>query len=819
MDCDSCSQRFLNQKEMANETLKNFYIRYNTTADLKGTRQVKGELKDVADQSKKTGRSFKGFAKIGPVAVTAILAVGAAAVAVAAKFGKLASEADKSRQQMIGLAGLSERAAGVLDKRAMSLAAKYAQDVGAVGNAFLDVSSAGIRGAEAIEIVDGAAKAALVGLGDTDQIVQFLTKSLETFKNDGLTAAEVLDTLTGAARAANARADDLIKVLPLLSPYARTLGIDLKELAGVTASLTRTMPDVSKLRVSLEQMFLSFSREGTRKALIDIGIPVQEFMDLVRVDLVSALEVVDTKLLETFGDRKDERYTGALAKIFRSGDAQIAYLNLINDLDSTREVTNEVIDSQGKLDEAMESVRFGTVELGNQFGNLQTKLGALFLPTIHSLTETMGDMVTFLNENDEAIINLATTFNDVLAPIMRSVLELFQNTVKEVNFLVSALQRQGFLKMPNAPVKTEAELQSEQNERNAEYTLNQIREATKGMTKSEAQAWLQTPRGRALKSQYNKWTRTSRTEAKESLTPTTTTPTAPVVTSTARPTRAPITFTGTGSVGLRSAQAFDLGESTIPSQLQGLPEFQGIVLAAREAEFMAEALSKSTEALLNFGDELAGILSNVGLGGAGRALSSVTGAFDTARSVGGAFKAAQNAVASQGGVSGIVNNALSSAGPLGIIAGGVTLIGGLFKTFSRRSEKRAQRRLEEQRRQTQLLSASLNPYKSLRGQSLGDIGKYWTGGGFNSRIIRGGNAPSTFGSVGLEKHLREIGILDVGDYGISTSVPSMGAVSNKVEAPVSITVNAAPGMDEAAVAREVQSRLTQQFRQTVADFG
>ena len=800
---------------MAKETLKNFYIRYNTTADLKGTRQVKGELKDVAGQSKKVGKSFKGFAKSGPLAVTAILAVGTAAVAVAAKFAKLSTEMDKSRQQMIGLVGLSPEVAGMFSKEATSIAAKYGQSVLGIGRAFYAVTSAGYRGSEAMQIVDSAAKGALIGLGETDDIVKLLTLSLEVFKKDGLTASDALDQLAGAARAANADADALGGILPALGVHAKNLGVDFGETAALAAIMTKSVKDIGEIKTQIQAMFIAFNQTSTVKALKELGIPLQEFHDLVREDVLSALELLETTMRDKFGETSG--YGRMLQKLFPRVNAKSAFQVLVGDLESGRAIVDQVANSLGTTDEAMNSVMMGTAELGKQFTTLQTKLGELFLPTIHSLTKTMGEMVTFLNENDEAIINLATTFNDILTPAIKEALKVFQGTVRVVNYLVTALQHQGFLHLPNAPEKSDSKKKEEQ----AKYYLNTIEEETAGMTKSEAQAWLRTPRGRALASRYRKAKGITTTKSEAS---TESTPVAPEITSTARPIRAPITFTGTGSVAARETKAFNLGSNNIPSQLQELDWFRGIVLASREAEFMAEALRQSTDALLDFGDELAGVLSNAGLGGAGRALSSVTGAFDTARSVGGAFKAAQRAVDTQGGIDNIVSGALSSAGPLGIIAGGVTLIGGLFKTFSRRSEKRAKRQLEEQQRQSALLAASLNPYRGLRGQSLGDIGKYWTGGGFNSMMISGSTGRSE--SIGMreERLFHPIGIIQTDPNSlfpssVNTQMPSAFTGSTKVEAPISITVNASPGMDESAVAREVQSKLTQQFRQTVADFG
>ena len=793
---------------MPSETLKNFYVRYNTTADLKGSKRVKGEMKDVSRQTKQTGRSFKSFAKSGAGVTTALIAVGTAAIALGTKFASLASAADKSRQQMIGLVGLSPKIAAMFSSEATKIASKYAQDVSKVGDAFYAVTSAGFRGAEAIQIVDNAAKGALLGLGETDDIVKLLTLSLNVFRKDGLTASQALDQLTGAARAANADASALGTILPQLGVFAKELGIDFAETAGLAAVMTRSVKDVGEIRTQLQGLFVSFNQASTVKAIEDLGIPLQQFHDLVREDTLSALDLLDKELRAKFGSGSE--YQKAVAKLFPRVQAQSAFRTLINDIEGGQQIIQDIADSMGVTDDAMNSVMLGTQELGEQFKTLQTKLGELFLPTVHSLTETLGDMVKFLNENDEAIINLATTLNDILTPVMRSVLELFQNTVQEVNYLVTALQHQGFLHLPNPPEKSDSERRKEQ----AKNYLNTIEEETAGMTKSEVQAWLRTPRGRALASRY----RNAKGITTKSDTSTESTFVAPVVTSTARPTRAP--FTGT-AVDARNLQTFSMPTMSIPDELEGIPEFKGIVLASRQAEIFARELKESTDALLNFGDELAGVLRNVGLGGAGNVINSVTGAFDTARSVGGAFKAAQAAASSPGGIGGIISGALKTAGPLGVIAGGVTLISGLFKRFSKRSEKRAQRRLAEQRRQSQLLAASLNPYKALRGQSLGDIGKYWTGGGFDSRIIRGSgygtNVDTNTSSLTNGSGIGQVKVPT--DFSVDTSAPSMRAGAMKVQAPVNITVNAAQGMDERAVAMEVQAKLTQQFRQTVADFG
>ena len=781
---------------MAKETLKNFYIRYNTTADLKGTRQVKGELKDVQGESKKTGRSFKGFAKSAGTVATAVAAAGVAIGGLIAKFASLASEADKSRQQMIGLVGLSPQVAAMFSSEATKIASKYGQSVSGVGDAFYAVTSAGYRGAEAIQIVDAASKGALIGLGETDDIVKLLTLSLQVFKDDGLTASEALDQLAGAARAANADADALGGILPALGVHAKNLGIDFGETAALAAVMTKSVKDVGEIRTQLQGLFLSFNQASTVKELENLGIPLQEFHDLIREDTLSALELLETTLRDKFGDTSE--YGIALQKLFPRVQAKSAFQVLVGDLEGGKEIVDQVANSLGTTDDAMKSVMMGTAELREQFKTLQTTIGTAFLPMMDNLAKKMGETTDWFTSADESAVEFRDSI-DTLANSLENLTSVMFKLGKRWQMFTKYSgasfigQYTSFLAL-------------------GDYLEGDFSRIT-GKPKGPAQT---TPTGIPFVP-FSPF-------IEEESTPTTTTPTTPVVTSTARPIRAPITFTGTGSVGVRETRAFNLGSNNIPSQLQELDWFRGIVLASREAEFMAEALRQSTDALLDFGDELAGVLSNAGLGGAGRALSSVTGAFDTARSVGGAFKAAQRAVDTQGGIDNIVSGALSSAGPLGIIAGGVTLIGGLFKTFSRRSEKRAKRQLEEQQRQSALLAASLNPYRGLRGQSLGDIGKYWTGGGFNSMMISGSTGRSE--SIGMreERLFHPIGIIQTDPNSlfpssVNTQMPSAFTGSTKVEAPISITVNASPGMDESAVAREVQSKLTQQFRQTVADFG
>ena len=726
---------------IGSETLKEFYIRYKTTSDLRGAKDTKRELKDVGTVSKRTGRDFRQLRQTMLRASRAFVAMGVAIGGTALAFGTLASKADVFRQQMVGLVGLAPKTAAAFSKAATRIAATYGRTLEEVGRAFYATTSAGYRGGQAEGIVTGAARGAAAGLGTVDEVTKLLTLSLSVFKDDGLEAADALDKLAAGARQANFDGNALGAALPQLGLFAKGLGIDFGETTGLLAAMSKQIANAGEASTALQSLFrgLSAPSEQGRKALAGLGIEVQDLHDRIADDgLLAGIQLLDGALKESVGT--GAAYAAELQKILARVESQTAFKALIGDLETANKIIGEVTGSTGTLDEALEPVLHGTSELRNQFKTIGAELGQGLIPQIDALSRALGRLAEKMVEN---------------RPAVRAFFSSLLNPMGSMGFF--GRNRPAPSSAP--PRYTQAQLDEleEENRRQAEGRL-----LTGGSLFDQPVAAVPTAGGGTVR-------------------------------------RRPRIIPGSavGSAGLASFGVSAPSVGGLRSASAAMIENRRIrVMQLQEqvAYRLADATNRAVDNLLGFGDHLAQFFGNLGLGGVGRGVATAISGIDSVRSGIGAFRGAREGLANAGGLGGL----LASQGPMLAVAGAATAIFGFLKIRAKRREKREQERQRQQQRYHLETIRALNPYRSVRGQSLGNIGRYWSGGGFDDVYLGGGSS---------------------GPPGEGPGMASMGGGQTMVQAPVTITVNASPGMDEAMVAHQVQQKLTAVFRQTAADFG
>ena len=725
---------------IGSETLKEFYIRYKTTSDLRGAKDTKRELKDVGTVSKRTGRDFRQLRQTMLRASRAFVTMGVAIGGTALAFGTLASKADVFRQQMVGLVGLAPKTAAAFSKAATRIAATYGRTLEEVGRAFYATTSAGYRGGQAEGIVTGAARGAAAGLGTVDEVTKLLTLSLSVFKDDGLEAADALDKLAAGARQANFDGNALGAALPQLGLFAKGLGIDFGETTGLLAAMSKQIANAGEASTALQSLFrgLSAPSEQGRKALAGLGIEVQDLHDRIAEDgLLAGIQLLDGALKESVGT--GAAYAAELQKILARVESQTAFKALIGDLETANKIIGEVTGATGTLDEALGPVLHGTSELRNQFKTIGAELGQGLIPQIDALSRALGRLAEKMVEN---------------RPAVRAFFSSLLNPMGSMGFFGRGGSGRAGPPSPGAPPRyTQAQLDEleEENRRQAEGRL-----LTGGSLFDQPVAAVPTGGG-----------------------------------GTAR--RRPVIIPGSavGSAGLARFGVAGASVGGLRSASAAMIENRRIrVMQMQEqvAQRLAYAGDRAVDSLLGFGDHLIRFFDAVGLRGVGSGIHTAVSTIDAVRSGIDAYDKTKETIKDIG-----------KAGPVGIaIATAAVGIFAFLKIRSKRREKREQERQRQQQRYHLETLRALNPYRSVRGQSLGNIGRYWSGGGFDDVYLGGGSG---------------------GPPGEGPGMASMGGGQTMVQAPVTITVNASPGMDEAMVAHQVQQKLTAVFRQTAADFG
>ena len=199
-------------------------IRDEATATLEG---VSNKLTKVGDDMIATGRKMTAAGTTLSVGITAPL------VAAAGAAFKLRSEFDTSLVMIQTLVGDTAEAVAEFRDEILDLAGPTAQAPRDLADALFFVESAGLRGAESMEVLTAGAMAAAIGMGDVKVIVDAATSAMNAFGPQVLSGAEATNILALAIREGKLEATELAPVIGNLLPLAASMGVSFADVAGI----------------------------------------------------------------------------------------------------------------------------------------------------------------------------------------------------------------------------------------------------------------------------------------------------------------------------------------------------------------------------------------------------------------------------------------------------------------------------------------------------------------------------------------------------------------------------------------------------------
>ena len=352
-------------------------------ADLRGLRNG---LKVASRSLKRFGASAKrlGSSITRNVSLPFALA-GAASV-------KMSSDLEGSFGKIENLVGVTGKALDNFKRSVREVSSATGQSQQALSEAMFTISSAGLRGAQATEVLERAAKASAIGLGETQEVAQALTGVLQAYSKENLTAAEATDTLTAIVREGNLEASSLAPTLGRIVGIGAQLGISFEELGANIATFTRLGVPAEEAVVGLRGIMTTFLKPTTeaRSALRDLGFSAAELREKIGKDglqstlafLVKSLEGNDEALASVFGNVR------ALSNVLGTAGAQG---------ETYAEVLENISNATGIVDKGFENVSkesgFKFNKTFNELKNTGIELGNTLLPLALKITNFVSGVV------------------------------------------------------------------------------------------------------------------------------------------------------------------------------------------------------------------------------------------------------------------------------------------------------------------------------------------------------------------------------------------------------------------------------------------
>jgi TP901 family phage tail tape measure protein len=369
-------------------------LRDELTSQLKFAQQ---QLAETGAHLQKIGRQVREAGSTLTLGLTVpLVAAGTAALKFSADFQTAMTKVGTLTN--IGVGGIAE-----MRKEIIKLSPAVGVGPKALADGLLVVASTGLKGAEALSVLEQSAKGTAVGLGETKDIARAVTAAILAYGSENLNAAEATNKLFVAVREGGAEANEFAGTLGRVVGIASQVGVSFDEVLASMATFTRLGVKADEAATALRGVMGTLLKpsKGAAEALASVGMSVDELRKNVREKgLTAAL----TDLVEKTKDN-DEAMAAiipnvrALSGVMGTAGSQAtsyaatleAVKNGTTEMDEAFKVTSKTLGFQWNVVVAKAEgilLKFGDA-IAPAFASL-LKLGEPILAFISGLADSFG---------------------------------------------------------------------------------------------------------------------------------------------------------------------------------------------------------------------------------------------------------------------------------------------------------------------------------------------------------------------------------------------------------------------------------------------
>ena len=223
-------------------------------------------------------------------------------VAIGGAATKMAFDFDKSMTQIKSLVGIAGDEVDAMGETAKQMALDTGKSATEAADALFFITSAGLRGDEAMQTLEASLKAAAVGLGETKTIADLATSAMNAYGSDTLSASAATDILATAVREGKLEASELAGSMGGVIPIASNLGVEFHEVAGAMAAMSRTGTNASEGATQLNAILTSIAKptEQSITAFERMGLTTDDLQKSLAEDgLMNTLVLLKNRLDST----------------------------------------------------------------------------------------------------------------------------------------------------------------------------------------------------------------------------------------------------------------------------------------------------------------------------------------------------------------------------------------------------------------------------------------------------------------------------------------------------------------------------------------
>mgnify|MGYP005839355463 CR=1 FL=1 len=365
----------------------------------------------VGAKAQRVGRQMSLYVSL-PVA-----AAGAASV-------KLAADFDAALSKVGSLVGASEEQLAAYRASVLEMGRKLPQAPKELAEALFFITSAGLQGEQALQVLEASAKAAAAGLGDTKTVADAATSALNAYGAENLSASAATDVLVASVREGKMEPAELAGALGKVIPVASSMGVSFAQVGAAIAGMTRTGMNAAEASTALRAMLAQLLKptKQTSDGLRSVGLSVEQVQESLRgKGLFATLQLLNDrfganaqKAAEVFGNIRG--LTGVLSLVGPNATKNALIFQRL------AEASGDTAEAFERAKAADPTLRFNIMKSSLQAAGIQ--LGESLLPAVlqaaAALTELADRFGKLSSKTQGTVVKLALAAA-AMGPLLRIV--------------------------------------------------------------------------------------------------------------------------------------------------------------------------------------------------------------------------------------------------------------------------------------------------------------------------------------------------------------------------------------------------------------
>ena len=297
-------------------------------------------LRRLEQRLERTRQALNSASRTAGIWGAAITAAGTGALV---SFGKYEAELAKIE----GLVGISREQLSAWQDDIAEIGRETGKSPLELARSLFFVTSAGLRGSVAMDVLRQSAKASAAGLGDQATIVDLVTSAINAYGSENLSASEATDALIEAVRLGKLEPAELAAAMGRVLPIASAMGVSFNEVAGLMAGMSKTGTTAEEAVTQLNAVMVGLLKpsEDAQEALQAVGLSAEGLR--VQVAEQGLFSVLRTLQAAFQGNNQE------LVKVFPNIRALRGIFDLLGpSLQDNIILMNEMKDSAGETDNA-----------------------------------------------------------------------------------------------------------------------------------------------------------------------------------------------------------------------------------------------------------------------------------------------------------------------------------------------------------------------------------------------------------------------------------------------------------------------------------